>query len=404
LLRRTLVTLGVVVLTVALGAFVARIPRTMTVFLIAAFIAFGATPVVRRLESRLPRSLAIGIVYFGLLAAVIVLAVVVIPVTYAQVLSLLFHAPDYVTASQELVARADRTLQARMGNRVVLPSVEALQAQVGARVAGVLGNALDSVGTFVIGTVNVLFIGVSALILSVFFVARGPLFGHSLLEFVPPRKREQAKKLFDEIASIFGHFVAGQAFLCAIVGVSVYLVLLVIRFHFALLVAVICGLGYAVPFVGMIVAQVLAALLAIPQGGAMVATVTFVVFILSRVADNLLVPKIMSESVGVSPIGVMFAVFAGGELFGVPGLLLGIPAAALIKVLFKYFVQPYVLRMQLGDGSQIDLLVHGGAAEVEVRAGEAGIDVDVRAGDADTLPSDVTPGASSGPVVVTIRS
>jgi predicted PurR-regulated permease PerM len=58
---------------------------------------------------------------------------------------------------------------------------------------------------------------------------------------------------------------------------------------------------------------------------------------MARVSDNLLVPKIMSDSVGVSPIVVMFAVFAGGELFGLPGLLLGIPAAALAKVAWRFF-------------------------------------------------------------------
>jgi predicted PurR-regulated permease PerM len=384
LIRRLLISLVVFAVVVALGVFVARIPRTVTVFLIAAFIAFGATPLVRRLESRMPRTVAIGVVYLALLGAVVIIAVVVIPVTYGQLASLLFHAPDYVSASEDLVARADRALQARLGNRVVLPSVGVLQAEVGGRVAGVLNAALDSVGAFVFGTVNALFIGISALILSVFFVARGPLFGRSLLEFVPPRKRDQASKLFDEIASIFGHFVGGQALLCAIVGLVIWLVLLPLGFRFSLLVAVICGLGYAVPFVGMIVAQVLAAVLAVPQGGAMVASVTIAIFLVARIADNLLVPKIMSESVGVSPVGVMFAVFAGGELFGVAGLLLGIPAAALVKVLFKYFVQPYVLRMQL-EGAQLDLVVNTANTRVEV---------DVPDADAD----------AGEPVVVTIRS
>jgi predicted PurR-regulated permease PerM len=364
-LRRTLTGLVAIAIVIGLALFFARIPRTVTVFLIAAFIAFGASPLVRRLEARMPRAAAIGVVYLGLLGVVIVIAVIVIPVTYAQVASLLFHAPDYVSASQDLVARAYRTLQSRLGSRVVLPSVAVLQAEVGARVAGILTGALDSIGGFVIGTVNALFIGVSALILSVFFVARGPLFGHSLLEFVPPRKREKVKLLFDEIALIFGHFVAGQAFLCGMVGAAIWLVLLPLHFNFSLLVAVICALGYAVPFVGMIVAQVLAALLAIPQGGPMVASVTVEIFLISRVADNLLVPKIMSESVGVSPIGVMFAVFAGGELFGIPGLLLGIPAAALIKVLFKYFVQPYVLQMQFAEGPNLDLLVETAQERVD---------------------------------------
>jgi predicted PurR-regulated permease PerM len=390
IVRKTLIGLVSLAIVVGLGLFFARIPRTVTVFLIAAFIAFGASPLVRRLEARMPRTAAIGIVYLGLLGALVVIAVVVIPVTYAQVASLLSHAPDYVSASQELVARAYRALQARLGTRVVLPSVGVLQAEVGARVADFLSRALDSIGELVIGTVNALFIGVSALILSVFFVARGPLFGHSLLEFVPPGKREKVKRLFDEIAMIFGHFVAGQAFLCAIVGVEIWLALLPLHFSLALLVAVICALGYAVPFVGMIVAQVLAAALAVPQGGPMVASVTVEIFLISRVADNLLVPKIMSESVGVSPIGVMFAVFAGGELFGVPGLLLGIPAAALIKVLFKYFVQPYVLQMQFAEGVPLDLLVENAQERIDADAHAA-------------AAADVPPPAES-PVTVPLRA
>jgi len=70
--------------------------------------------------------------------------------------------------------------------------------------------------------------------------------------------------------------------------------------------------------------------------------VQLILFVMARISDNVLVPKIMGSHVGVSPIGVMFAVFAGGELFGIPGLLLGIPAAALIKILWRYFVAPWL--------------------------------------------------------------
>jgi hypothetical protein len=110
----------------------------------------------------------------------------------------------------------------------------------------------------------------------------------------------------------------------------------IIGFKFALLLGILCGIAYAVPFIGQVFAQVLAVVLAAPQGGQMVIWVSLIVFGVARFADNLLVPKIMSEAVGVSPIVVMFSVFAGGELFGVAGLLLGIPAAALIKVAWQF--------------------------------------------------------------------
>jgi len=78
----------------------------------------------------------------------------------------------------------------------------------------------------------------------------------------------------------------------------------------------------------------------------------------------------MARSVGVSPIAVMFAVFAGGELFGLPGLILGIPAAALLKVLFGYFVQPYIVRMQTPQAEDVavEVTVAAPAAETVVVA------------------------------------
>jgi predicted PurR-regulated permease PerM len=357
MLRRTLIIVVVVIIVVAALLFAARIPRTISIFLIAAFVAFGANPLVKTLQSRMPRPAAIALVYAGLLSALIVLAFVIIPVAYGQVLLLVGHAPQYVIASQDAVAHAESTLRDLLGNRVPLPSYADVQVEVGNRVTGFLSAAVASVGTIVVGAVTALIVGTSALILSVFFLLHGRDVGDSILLFIPPSRRAGVSAMMEELVQVFGHFVAGQALLCAIVGASVWLLLFPSHFAFALLVAVICGLGYAVPFVGMLVAQVVAALLAIPQGTGMVIWVTIAIFVVSRIADNLLVPKIMAQSVGVSPITVMFAVFAGGELFGLPGLVLGIPAAALLKVVLGYFVRPYIVRMQSEQTPAVDIHV-----------------------------------------------
>jgi predicted PurR-regulated permease PerM len=345
-LRRTIVTLVVAVVIVAALLFAARIPRTIALFLIAAFIAFGAYPLVKQLERWMPRPAAIAIVYIGLLGWLVVLALVIVPITYSQVLSLIAHAPQYIAGSQDLVVRAEGALRRIVGNRVPLPSFGDVQGQIASRMTGFVAATIAQLGTIVIDAVSALIIGTSALILSVFFLLQGRDVRDGIVAFIPPRRRESVGALLHELAEVFGHFVAGQALLCAIVGAVIWVLLAPSHFAFALLVAVICGLGYAVPFVGMVVAQLIAALLAVPQGTGMVVWVTIAIFVVSRLADNILVPRIMAQSVGVSPITVMFAVFAGGELFGLPGLILGIPAAALIKVLFGYFVRPYVLRMQ----------------------------------------------------------
>lgn len=361
-LRRALIVVTVVVVVVAALLLAARIPRTITIFLIAAFIAFGAYPLVKTLELRMPRPAAIAFVYTGLLSALVVLALVIIPVAYGQVLLLVGHAPQYVVASQDAVAHAESGLRDLLGNRVPLPSCDDVKVEVGNRVSAFLSSAVASVGAIVVGAVTALIVGTSALILSVFFLLHGRDVRESILAFIPPGRRAGVGALMDELVQVFGHFVAGQALLCAIVGAAVWILLFPSHFAFALLVAVICGLGYAIPFVGMIVAQVVAALLAIPQGTGMVIWVTVAIFVVSRVADNVLVPRIMAQSVGVSPITVMFAVFAGGELFGLPGLILGIPAAALLKVVLGYFVRPYIVRMQSEQPATVDVHVEVASA------------------------------------------
>jgi putative heme transporter len=369
LVRRLLIVAGAVLVVVAAALFAARIPKTISIFLIAAFVAFGANPLVQRLEARMPRAAAIAVVYVGLLTALVVLALVIVPITYAQVLLLIGHAPQYVAASQDAVANGESALRGLFGGRVALPSYGEVQAEIGKRVTGFVAAAMAGLGTIVVGAVTALILGTSALILSVFFLLQGGQVRDGILSFVPPRRRAGVAALLRELTEVFGHFVAGQALLCGIVGAAVWVLLFPAHFSFALLVAVICALGYAIPFVGMIVAQLVAALLAIPQGTGMVIWVTIAIFVVARVADNVLVPRIMAQSVGVSPIAVMFAVFAGGELFGLPGLILGIPAAALLKVLFGYFVQPYIERMQsqdvLAETVHVDVSVEGAGGEAK---------------------------------------
>jgi predicted PurR-regulated permease PerM len=345
--RRITITVISVLVLVAAAVVAVRIPRTISIFLVAAFIAFGAAPLVVRLERWMPRGAAIALVYILLVGALVLLALVIVPITYAQILILVGHTSDYVVASQDGVAQLEAFVRARLGNRVALPTFDQMQAEVGERVGGMFSMTLASIGTILVGTANAFLVGASALILSVFFLARGGAVRGGVLALMPPSRRAKTNALLVEVASIFGHFVAGQLALCAIVGIAVWALLAPSHFGFALLVAVVCALGYAVPFFGMIVAQFVAAVLAIPQGTGMVIYVTLAIFIVARIADSVLVPKIMADAVGVSPIGVMFAVFAGGELFGLWGLILGIPAAALVRVLFSFFVLPWILRAQV---------------------------------------------------------
>ena len=335
--RRGLVTLGLILLALAALWFASRIPRTLTVFVIAAFIAFGVAPILQRLERRMPRGYAIALIYVGLVAVVIVLAGLVIPATLGQVQAIGADVPSYVAASQNWIDTTQHFMAVHFGRSYLPPGYSDLRGFLAARASFMLSSQLSSLTGILIGTFTAAFIGISALVLSAFFLMRGSTVADSFYALLPRRRRATARALGAELAHVFGSYVAGQAALCAIVGAFIFVCTLATGFKFALLLGIIGGLAYAVPFFGMLVAHAIGLVLAAPQGLTTVIWVQVIVFTIARIADNLLVPKVMSDSVGVSPIVVMFAVFAGGELFGLPGLLLGIPAAALAKVAWRFF-------------------------------------------------------------------
>jgi predicted PurR-regulated permease PerM len=346
--RRILGTAWGLVLLVLAFWLATRIPRTVAVFLTAAVIALGVHPVTRFLERWVRRQIAIAIVYLVLLGGTVFLALLVIPTAISQTELVIASLPTQFSIFDKFLGDFQITLQHQIGHNLLPPGATNLRAVVTERLTGLATAAFASLGPMIVGTVTALFILISAIVLSIFFLASGEKIRNQILSIVPHSREHEVAEVLDEVVNIFGGFVAGQSILCAITGIAIWLLCWAIGYKFALLAGVFCAIAYAVPFVGMLVAQILAAVLAAPQGWPMVWEVTIIIFVVSRIADNVLVPKIMAPHVGVSPIAVMFGVFAGGELFGMPGLILGIPAAALAKVLWRIFVRPWLSRHDFG--------------------------------------------------------
>lgn len=331
---------GILILLVGLW-LAAKIPRTITIFVIAAFIAFGVQPVVVHLEERgMKRPLAIILVYAVLFILTLVGIVLVVPATLEQSQVLIVNAPGYLKTSQGWIVALETLLRTHFGHSSVPATFGNLQNLASAKIGALLTGTLASLGTLLINTATAIFIGLSALILSFFFLLQDRQIGDTFAGIFPANRRGTARELVTEMTRIFGSFISGQVIVSAVTGIVITIALALVGFKYALILGIISAIAYAIPIVGMLAAHVIGALIAAPQGLGMVLWVQAILFTIARISDNVLVPKIMGQSVGVSPIGVMFAVFAGGELFGLPGLLLGIPAAALIKLLWRFFVAP----------------------------------------------------------------
>jgi predicted PurR-regulated permease PerM len=321
-----------------------RIPRTISIFVIAAFIAFGVQPIAARLERRVAKPLAISIVFVGLLLLIAIFLVIVVPLTISQTQLLAANIPSYAQTAQDWMAQAQASLE-RFLPTLRLPTFNI--GKIGAtQMTGFVSTALASLGAIAINTATGFFVAFSAIILSFFFLLNDTQIVEGFASLFPPRKRQTARKLAAEITQVFGSYISGQVIVSLITGAVIAIATTIIGFKFSLIIGLISAVAYAVPIIGMLIAELIAIPMSAPQGIWMIVWVQVVMFAMARISDNVLVPKIMGQSVGVSPIGAMLAVFAGGELFGIPGLILGIPAAALIKILWRYFMAPWIAARQ----------------------------------------------------------
>ena len=341
--RRVWLTVSIVLLLAIALWFATRIPKTIAIFLIAAFVASAVHPIVAWLEQRrILRFWAIAIVYAALIALTIVVLLVVVPMTAAQIQALLANVPAYLKVAQAWMFDLQNALRAHFPE-LNIPAQGFDVQQLGAqRITELLTLTISSLGTVALNLATGLFIAFSALILSFFFLLNHQQLADGFAGFFPPSKRTAARALSTEAVGVFGGYIAGQVIVSGITGLLIAGITAAFGFKYALLVGIISAIGYAVPIIGMLVAQIFALILAAPQGPFMIVLTQAVMFGLARISDNVLVPKIMGGTVGVSPITVMFAVFAGGELFGLPGLILGIPAAAIARLVWRYFLGPWM--------------------------------------------------------------
>lgn len=340
--RRVGAIAAAVVLLVVVFWLVRHIPRTISIFVIAAFIAFGVQPVARRLERRMPKPLAIALVFLGLFVVIGVFLVIVVPLTVDQTQLLAANIPGYATTAQSWLLAVETSLDQHFPMLKLPTSGLNLGKIGGTQLSGFVSATVASIGAIAVNTATGFFIAFSAIILSFFFLLNDTQISETFASMFPPSRRETARKLGAEVTELFSNYVSGQVIVSAITGAVIAIATAIIGFKFSLIIGIISGVAYAIPVIGMLIAQVIAVPMCAPQGLWMIIWVQVIMFGMARISDNVLVPKIMGQSVGVSPIGSMFAVFAGGELFGIPGLILGIPAAALIKILWRYFMAPWI--------------------------------------------------------------
>lgn len=147
-------------------------------------------------------------------------------------------------------------------------------------------------------------------------------------------------KYIDSTNKIFFKFISGQLIDAVVVGILVTVAMSIIGVRYAVLLGFMIGLFNVIPYFGAIIAVVISIIITIITGGlSQAAIMAVVVVILQQIDSNIINPKIIGNSLEISPLLVIFAVTVGGAYFGVLGMFLAVPVAAVLKIVIDDFIE-----------------------------------------------------------------
>lgn len=333
-----LATVAVILVVIdQLARLLSAFSDILLIFFLAWLLAFILSPVVSFLERivpNLPRTIAVILVYGALLAVLVGLSLLAAANLAGSVTNLIAELPTFENRLPELIAPWQTGLD-RLGLHIDLLALSRqLIANLGSFALDVQGPlqglAVASLGIFA----NLLFV----ITLSLFIVADRDRLEALFIRLIPPAHAEEARLFETSVSRSFGGFLRGQAAIGGLYGLWALIVHVVLGLDFAPVSAASAGALMAIPFFGPFASwapPVLVALFAKPDALVLTFALMWAGWL---VVMNVAVPKLMSGAVGVSPLVVLASLLVGAKVAGIPGIIFGLPVAAVISAFFSYYL------------------------------------------------------------------
>ncbi|MGE5538913.1 MAG: AI-2E family transporter [Gemmatimonas sp.] len=331
-----------IAVAVVLAILIYLLSAVLLPFVAGSLVAYFLNPAAEWLEKHgLPRWAAATVTLVVFLVAVIAMLMLVVPALTSQAAALVQNLPGIVRGIRERVIEWMPSLQEQFGGSI--DEIAGKAASAAGDLAGILVGLAGRVvagGFAVLNALSLLFI----MPVVAFYILRDwPKIVATVDSWLPRPVVPTVRGLVSDMDSIVAGFVRGVGLVCLIQAVYYAAALTLVGLPFGLAIGLFAGFATFIPFVGGLVSFVLALFLAISHFSTWTPVfLVIAVFAIGQFSEGyLLTPRLVGNRVGLHPVWVIFALMAGGALFGFLGILLAVPAGAAIGVLTRFAVLRY---------------------------------------------------------------
>jgi predicted PurR-regulated permease PerM len=302
---------------------------------LAAFVAVAASGPVNLLSRKLPRGLAIALVYLAIIFVPIVIALILVPPLVEQAVKLANNLPQY---AQDLNDAFEENPQLKEANEKY--DITTKLEDVAENLVSKLGDAAGALVDIGAGVVSSIFALVTILVISMFMIGRGQAWRDALLRYRPPHQAERIRRATDAIANAVGSYIGGALAQAMIAGAAAWLMLVILGVPSPLPLALIIAMLDLIPLVGATLGAVVVGVVTLFVDFPTTTIIWAIFAIAYQQFENYVVqPRIQSRAVALDPFLVVVAALFGGALLGVIGALLAIPSAAAIQIAAREWME-----------------------------------------------------------------
>jgi predicted PurR-regulated permease PerM len=326
------------------GWLIYLLAPVLTPFLFSALLAYLGDPLVDRLEKRkLSRLISVVIVFSAIICIVLIVPLILLPIIETQIGELIRSLPGYVDWITETFLPG---MQARLGvnpeafdvNQIKL-ALASNWKDAGGLAASVVSYATSSGMAMLAWIANMVLIPV----LTFYMLIDWDHFMAGIRDLLPRSIEPTVTRLASESDEMLSAFLRGQFVVMISLGIIYSIGLSIAGLKTAVLVGMLAGLVSFVPYLGVIVGLITASVAMLFQTQDIVQLIPVaIVFAVGQALEGmLLTPWLVGDKIGLHPVTVMFAILAGGQLFGFVGVLLALPVAAVLAVLVRHAREHY---------------------------------------------------------------
>jgi predicted PurR-regulated permease PerM len=337
--RNRLILVGIAVL--GLLWLISQAGTGLVPFVFALVLAYLLTPLVDRLARRMPRAVAILLVYLVVIGILVGAGFLIIPGLIGQINQFAKNSPGYLEQAQGLA----RDLQLQYQQLNLPPEVQTALENTARSALTNIGGAVQGAVVSTLTTVRSVFSFLAGFVVIPFFlfyVLKDKDRGGAWLKGIIPRQWQSDVARMAGIANdILNDYIRGQLILGVVVGIATGAGLFLVGSPYWLVLAIIAGFTELIPILGPIIGAIpgLAVAAFQPEGLPLVLKVLAVYIVVQQLENNLLVPKIQGDSVKLHPAIILLVLVVGGQVAGLIGLIAAVPIAAIIRDLYIYLYE-----------------------------------------------------------------